>query len=386
MLAANPCLTVDQVEYILKATAFNLDSINPAYAGGLGAGRLDAAAAVQMASTFATMQVAGTTAVNCETSTQSVALTVQNGVAPYQVVWNTNDTTLTLDNLQDGLTYTATVTDASGCIGTYQVIADTVTAVTYDAQINNVNCNGENSGSIELEITGGQGAFEYIWNNAATTEDIYNLVAGTYNVRIVDTYGCFTYASFDVAQPEVLTANGVGTANITNSYGTIDLTVAGGTAPYNFAWNTGAAMEDLNNVTNGFYEVAVTDAHGCNTSFNITMDLNTIVTTTAGSVVNNPLSPVEMQGNTQQLMTVTENTAIEMNVYPNPATEAATINWNGVEVAAITVYNMAGQQVQVNEINSTVNNFRLEGLEAGEYMVRLTTTTGMNTVKKVTFL
>ena len=386
MLDANPCLTVDQIEYILKATAFNLDSINPAYAGGLGAGRLDAGAAVQMAASFATMQVSGTTAVNCETSTQSVALTVQNGVAPYQVVWNTNDTTLTLDNLQDGLTYTATVTDVTGCIGTYQVIADTVTSVTYDAQINNVNCNGENSGSIELEITGGQGAFEYTWNNDETTEDIYNLVTGTYNVRIVDTYGCLTYASFDVAQPEVLTANGVGTSNITNSYGKIDLTVAGGTSPYNFAWNTGAAMEDLNNVTNGFYEVGVTDAHGCNTSFNITMDLNTIVTTTAGSVVNNPLSPVEMQGNTQQLMNVTENTAIDMNVYPNPATEAATINWNGVEVAAITVYNIAGQQVQVNEINSTVNNFRLEGLETGEYMVRLTTTTGMNTVKKVTFL
>jgi D-aminopeptidase len=47
---------------------------------------------------------------------------------------------------------------------------------------------------------------------------------------------------------------------------------------------------------------------------------------------------------------------------------------------------MAGQEVQAHEITSTVNNFRLEGLEAGEYMVRLTTTTGMNTVKKVTFL
>jgi D-aminopeptidase len=47
---------------------------------------------------------------------------------------------------------------------------------------------------------------------------------------------------------------------------------------------------------------------------------------------------------------------------------------------------MAGQAVQAHEINSTVTNFRLEGLDAGEYMVRLTTTTGMNTVKKVTFL
>jgi hypothetical protein len=387
MLAANPCLTVDQVEYILKQTAFNLDAINPTYAGGLGAGRLNAYAAVQMASTFSTMQVAGTTAVNCETSSQSVALTVQYGVAPYQVLWNTNDTTLTIENLQDGLTYTATVTDATGCIGTYQVVADTVTSVTYDAQINNVNCNGENSGSIELEITGGQGAFDYSWNTTETTEDIYNLVAGSYNVRIVDTYGCFTYASFDIAQPEVLTATGIGTANVTNSYGTIELTVAGGTAPYNYAWNTGASMEDLSNVTNGFYEVAVTDAHGCNTSFNISMDLNTIVTTAAGSAVNNPLSPVEMQDNTStQLMGVTENTTVDMNVYPNPATEAATINWNGVEVAAITVYNMAGQAVQAHEINSTVTNFRLEGLDAGEYMVRLTTTTGMNTVKKVTFL
>jgi hypothetical protein len=368
-------------------TAFNLDAINPAYAGGLGAGRLDAYAAVQMASTFATMQVAGATAVNCETSSQSVALTVQNGVAPYQVLWNTNDTTLTLENLQDGMTYTATVTDATGCIGTYQVVADTVTSVTYDAQINNVNCNGENSGSIELEITGGQGAFQYIWNNAETTEDLYNLVAGSYNLRIVDTYGCFTYASFDITQPEVLTAAGVGTANITNSYGTIDLTVAGGTAPYNYAWNTGASMEDLSNVTNGFYEVAVTDAHGCNTSFNISMDLNTIVTTTAGSTVNNPLSPVEMQDNTStQLMGVTENTTIEMNVYPNPATEATTINWTGVEVAAITVYTMAGQQVQAHTINSAANNFKLDGLDAGQYMVRLTTTTGVSTVKKVTFL
>ena len=388
MLAANPCLTVDQVEYILKQTAMELDSINPAYAGGLGAGRLDAYAAVQMASTFATMQVAGTTAVNCETSSQSVELTVQNGVAPYQVLWNTMDTTFILENLQDGLSYTATVIDATGCIGTYQVVADTVSPVTYDAQINNVNCNGENSGSIELEITGGQGAFQYIWNTAATTEDIYNLVAGTYNVRIVDTYGCFTNVSFDVAQPDVLVAAGQGSANVTNSYGSVDVTVAGGTAPYNYTWNNGSTTEDLQNVGNGFYEVAVTDAHGCNTSFNMSLDLNTIITTSAGSVVVTSNDVAVFQAPvTGSVLGVDEATAtVTMNVYPNPATEAATIQWDGVEIATILVFNMAGQQVQAHEITNTVNNFRLEGLEAGEYLVRLTTTTGLNTVKKVTFL
>jgi hypothetical protein len=147
-------------------------------------------------------------------------------------------------------------------------------------------------------------------------------------------------------------------------------------------------MEDLGNVTNGFYEVAVTDAHGCNTSFNISMDLNTIISTTVGSVVSSSSDVAVSQAPfTGNLMGVNdENEEVEMNVFPNPATDMSMINWEGVEVASIAVYNMAGQLVQTNEINSTVNNFRLEGLEAGEYMVRLTTTTGMNTVKKVTFL
>ena len=49
MLSINPCLTVDQVEDILKETAVNIDSLNPAYAGLIGSGRLNAEAAVAMA-------------------------------------------------------------------------------------------------------------------------------------------------------------------------------------------------------------------------------------------------------------------------------------------------------------------------------------------------
>jgi len=49
MFSVNPCLTVDQVEYILKTTSVNIDALNPAYAGRIGAGRLNAEAAVRMA-------------------------------------------------------------------------------------------------------------------------------------------------------------------------------------------------------------------------------------------------------------------------------------------------------------------------------------------------
>ncbi len=49
MFSVNPCLTIDDVLNIFAATAVNIDAQNPAYIGTLGYGRLDAAAAVQMA-------------------------------------------------------------------------------------------------------------------------------------------------------------------------------------------------------------------------------------------------------------------------------------------------------------------------------------------------
>lgn len=42
MLAIRPCLTVEDIEFILKKSATDIDPINPNYAGLLGAGRLDA--------------------------------------------------------------------------------------------------------------------------------------------------------------------------------------------------------------------------------------------------------------------------------------------------------------------------------------------------------
>lgn len=49
MKSVNPCLSPDEAERILEATAVNIDEQNPEFAGRLGAGRINAAAAVQAA-------------------------------------------------------------------------------------------------------------------------------------------------------------------------------------------------------------------------------------------------------------------------------------------------------------------------------------------------
>lgn len=52
LLSVRPCLTFENVQEILQTTAVNIDAQNPAYIGGLGAGRLDAGAALEYLSTY----------------------------------------------------------------------------------------------------------------------------------------------------------------------------------------------------------------------------------------------------------------------------------------------------------------------------------------------
>lgn len=61
MLSINPCLSRKDIDTLLRLSAFPIDSINPAYAGKLGAGRLDAHAAVQLAAGWATQPMMVTT-------------------------------------------------------------------------------------------------------------------------------------------------------------------------------------------------------------------------------------------------------------------------------------------------------------------------------------
>jgi len=60
MLSVDSCLSFEDVETILYTTAVNIDSLNPQYAGLIGNGRLNAAAAVTMANTFNSCGTGGT--------------------------------------------------------------------------------------------------------------------------------------------------------------------------------------------------------------------------------------------------------------------------------------------------------------------------------------
>jgi hypothetical protein len=53
--------------------------------------------------------------------------------------------------------------------------------------------------------------------------------------------------------------------------GGIDINVTGGVAPYTYSWNTGATTQDITGIPAGGYQVTVSGANNCQSTFNVTL-------------------------------------------------------------------------------------------------------------------
>lgn len=349
MLAVNPCLTQSQIEQILKATAFPLDSLNPLYSGKLGAGRLDAAAAVQMAESM-NLKLQATENYNCGSGAQQISIAVIGSTVPFSISWNTNDSTTTLANVQAGTEYTATVTDTNGCVGHLSVIPDTILPLEYESTIQHVLCNGAATGSIELKVNGGKPGYSYIWSNGENTDTVYNLVAGMYTVTIQDQLGCSTYVPFEINQPEKLTTDLFYLDASSQGLYNIDLAVGGGIFPYSYQWNNGSALEDLNEVSDGYYFVTVTDYNQC---------------TQVDSIQINPFVG---GGNT---IGITELNTDNIQLYPNPTNNHTQINWGKFLVQSIECYDVSGKLIATHFIEKNQQTLNINTLSTGIYTLKL---------------
>jgi hypothetical protein len=109
----------------------------------------------------------------------------------YTYSWNTNpvQTTQFLQNLDGGF-YTVTVTDERGCTASTQIeIRNPTPLVVFNIPVHS-NPTGSPSGEINQLISGGIAPYTYNWSSGQTSEDITNLVPGTYFSSVIDRKGC----------------------------------------------------------------------------------------------------------------------------------------------------------------------------------------------------
>jgi gliding motility-associated-like protein len=139
------------------------------------------------------------------------------------------------------------------------------------ADVVDVDCFGEATGSIALTVNGGTGGpYSYDWDNDATTATISGLTAGTYSVTVIDmgNNGLTTNATYTIDGPSsaVSISGGVTAPTCANgTNGSINLNIAGGNPGYTIAWDSGIQSGQTNpsNLPGGTYCLTVTDESGC---------------------------------------------------------------------------------------------------------------------------
>ena len=197
----------------------------------------------------------------------TATLSISGGILPYTIAWShdANETGMDLTDLGPG-TYEVTVSDGQGCslIRSAEVVE--AEGITLLMDTVSVSCVGGADGQVSVSASGGEGQYTYAWGGAGGTgAQLSGLAAGMYTVTVTDEFGCTNSASIMLNELPPLAINREFTAALCNGNNTgfIELKVTGGTAPYQYNWNTGSTEEDLNNLSAGSYAVTVTDANGC---------------------------------------------------------------------------------------------------------------------------
>ncbi|MBK6665689.1 MAG: hypothetical protein IPG48_05905 [Saprospiraceae bacterium] len=232
---------------------------------------------------------------------QTATLSVINASLFTTFNWSDGSMTSSITINAAGL-YTVTVTDSGGCsaIGSINVLDNSF--VISGLETPNTSCTTPN-GLIDVSVTP-TGTYNYAWSNGATSQDINNLMAGSYTVIVTDAASCSNMATFmvseNVTNPDLSTVVTDATCGLSN--GNIDLSVTPASA-YNFSWSNGATSEDINNISAGTYMVTATGSNGC--------------TATLSSIVNNVISSFAITSNiTLNTSCTTPNGMIDITVTP----------------------------------------------------------------------
>ena len=169
-------------------------------------------------------------------------------------------------------------------------------------------------GSIDLTVTGND-TYTYQWSNGASTEDLTNLIPGTYSVTITASNGCAYAETFEVINACMgYAATAEITDDMNNSTGAIDVTVSGGTSPFTFLWSNGEETEDISNLPSGDYTLEITDAIGCVFTDSYFVD-NLVDVEDIDGLTTLTLSPNPNAGFFEIALEMERNVAVQLSVF-----------------------------------------------------------------------
>jgi gliding motility-associated-like protein len=225
----------------------------------------------------------------------ALTLSVLGASGPYSYELNGNTSTNGhFANLPAG-PHDVTISDQIGCITTETItITEPASALSLNIDLHNdIQCFGELNGQFHLSATGGTPPYDFICGTFSNNTGIFdNLPVNNYLLSVSDANGCYVSVQDSIISPDQLVASVINWADIScfgNTDGTADVYVIGGTQPYSYTWSTipSQSSASVTNLSQGSYEVMVTDANACqaNASVNISEPQPLMVTANLDSQI-----------------------------------------------------------------------------------------------------
>ena len=132
----------------------------------------------------------------------------------------------------------------------------------------NVDCHGNATGSATALVSGTTGPYNFLWSNGQTTENIANLIAQTYFVKVTDKNGCELIEFVNIEQPDAISyeyeKENVGCFG--ENTGSVVLEANGGFGNLKYQWSNGVQLPNNINLYAGTYNLTISDDNFCSVS------------------------------------------------------------------------------------------------------------------------
>ena len=213
-------------------------------------------------------------------STGEINLTTSGGTVPYTYNWSNNASGPYLEELAAGI-YTVNVSDSNFCpdsVLTIEILE--LPEIEFELEGADLICYHDSTGIIEVtNIQGGSGNYtDFVWllngYSYSNEEELDTLMAGIYQLTILDDFGCANSKEIQIYEPDKLILDHLILFD-DKGWGYIELNPAGGIEPYDVLWQSGESSFEIGPLTGGEYQVVINDQHGCEVEKIIFVEVHT---------------------------------------------------------------------------------------------------------------
>lgn len=168
--------------------------------------------------------------------------------------------------------FTFTVSDVAGCTADTTITVNCPLPIESSLDSHNIDCNGSASGWISGEATGGSGdLYLHVNSDSLIVPNTFtNLVPGTYNVQIVDAFGCTPGVEvIEITEPNAINVEILSAAPVfcgTDCDGSVIMEYSGGTGELTMLMTDILTLDTiytLDSLCASEYLVVITDDNGC---------------------------------------------------------------------------------------------------------------------------